>query len=296
MNNKSQFLIRCTLLMCMLLLPNISFAKVNNEKHSGLYISGQYKPSVSVFSNFSVKETNFHTKHLIALKQDVDSVEIDSSGNADTGISKPDNFTIPYTAEFQDNHTNCNGSIGYAFAEGPRVEIELSYEKFDVKNPIGYTTVKDAYRYFALARETESSAFQPKNNSSPSPTGIYHVVMKNDGLSILSNIVNVCYDFSLNNLPISPYLCGGMGINAIEFFDALHVKFAYQSKAGISYQILRKINLFIDVYYYQVTSNKFKNLKVQHVHELKDNPKVTSAVATLDIAYFGSEAGVRIIF
>ena len=87
-----------------------------------------------------------------------------------------------------------------------------------------------------------------------------------------------------------------MGIDAIEFCEALHVKFAYQSKAGISYQLLRKINLFIDVYYYQVISNKFKNLKVQHVHELKDNPKVTSAVATLDIAYFGSEDGIRIIF
>ncbi|AAZ68939.1 P44/Msp2 family outer membrane protein [Ehrlichia canis] len=292
MNNKSQFLIRFIFLTCMLSLPNISLSKVNNEKHSGLYISGQYKPSVSVFSNFSVKETNFHTKHLIALKQDVDSVEIDTGGNT-AGISNPSNFTIPYTAEFQDNHTNCNGSIGYAFAEGPRIEIELSYEKFDVKNPTGYTTVKDAYRYFALAREINISLFQPKQKEG---SGIYHVVMKNDGLSILSNIVNICYDFSLNNLPISPYLCGGMGINAIEFFDALHVKFAYQSKAGISYQLLRKINLFIDVYYYQVISNKFKNLKVQHVHELKDNPKVTSAVATLDIAYFGSEAGIRIIF
>ena len=295
MNNKSQFLIRCTFLMCTLLLPNISFAKINNEKHSGLYISGQYKPSVSVFSNFSVKETNVHTKHLIALKQDVDSVDIDNT-SATKGISLTDNFTIPYTAEFQDNHTNCNGSIGYSFAEGPRIEIELSYEKFDVKNPGGYTT-KDAYRYFALAREIDLNSFKPYNLTEPSPAGIHYVVMKNDGLSILSNIVNICYDFSLSDLPpVSPYLCGGIGINAIEFFDALHVKFAYQSKAGVSYQLLRKINLFIDVYYYQVTSNKFKNLKVQHVNELKDNPKVTSAVATLDIAYFGSEAGVRIIF
>ena len=164
----------------MLSLPNISLSKVNNEKHSGLYISGQYKPSVSVFSNFSVKETNFHTKHLIALKQDVDSVEINSTSNANTGISNPDNFTIPYTAEFQDNHTNCNGSIGYAFAEGPRIEIELSYEKRDVKNTTGYTTVKDADRYFALAREVNTSLFQPKGKDS----GIYHVVMKNDGLTI----------------------------------------------------------------------------------------------------------------
>ncbi|CEI84735.1 Major outer membrane protein P30-7 [Ehrlichia minasensis] len=287
MNNKSQFLIRCTFLMCTLLLPNISFAKINNEKHSGLYISGQYKPSVSVFSNLSVKETNHSTKHLIGLKQNADPVD-------NNNISTPSNFTVPYAAEFQDNYTNCNGSIGYSFAEGPRIELELSYEKFDVKNPGGYTT-KDAYRYFALAREIETSTFQPKNQHRSSKN-IYHVIMKNDGLSILSNIVNICYDFSLSDLPVLPYLCGGMGISTIEFFDTLHVKFAYQSKAGVSYQLLHKINLFIDVYYYQVTSNKFKNLKVQHVYQLKELPRVTSAVATLDIVYFGSEAGVRIIF
>ncbi len=293
---KDKFIAISTALMCLLLSPSISFSEtVNNkvEKHSGLYISGQYKPSVSVFSNFSVKETNVPTKQLIALKKDIDSVEIDAS-DATKGISKPEHFNIPYTVEFQDNAVNFNAAIGYSFSEGSRIEVEGFYEKFDVKNPGGYTKVKDAYRYFALARDLESSQFQPKNKSTSAPTGVFHTVMKNDGLSILATIANICYDFSLDELSVSPYICVGMGINAIEFFDALHVKFAYQGKLGISYQLFPKINLFVNGYYHQVIGSKFKNLNVQYVHDLANVPKVTSAVATLDVAYFGSEVGIRL--
>ncbi|KJV63486.1 MULTISPECIES: P44/Msp2 family outer membrane protein [Ehrlichia] len=295
MSKKNKFIVISTALVLLLSSPNISFSEtVNNkiEKHFGIYISGQYKPSVSVFSNFSVKETNVATKQLIALKKDIDSVEI-GTANGDKGISKPEHFNIPYTVEFQDNAVNFNAAIGYSFSEGPRIEVEGFYEKFDVKNPGGYTKVKDAYRYFALARDLESSSFQPKNKSTSAPQGVFHTVMKNDGLSILATIANICYDFSLDELSVSPYICVGMGINAIEFFDALHVKFAYQGKLGISYQLFPKINLFVNGYYHQVIGNKFKNLNVQYVQDLANVPKVTSAVATLDVAYFGSEVGIR---
>ncbi|AHX05142.1 surface antigen family protein [Ehrlichia chaffeensis str. Liberty] len=293
MSKKNKFFTISTAVACLLLSPGISFSEtINNsaKKQPGLYISGQYKPSVSVFSNFSVKETNVPTKQLIALKKDINSVAVDST--ASTGIGKPDNFTIPYTVEFQDNVANFNGAIGYSFSDGLKIEIEGFHEKFDVKNPGGYTNVKDAYRYFALARDLKTDSFQPKAKDS----GIYHTVMKNDGLSILSTMVNVCYDFSLGELPVLPYICAGMGINAIEFFDALHVKFAYQSKLGINYQLFTKVNLFVGGYYHQVIDNQFKNLNVNHVDTLAKSPKVTSAVATLDIAYFGGEAGVRFIF
>ncbi|AHX03226.1 surface antigen family protein [Ehrlichia chaffeensis str. Heartland] len=295
MNKKNKFFTISTAIVCLSLLPGISFSETINssiKKQPGLYISGQYKPSVSVFSNFSVRETNVPTKQLIALKKEIDSVAIDTTGNANAGISKPENFTIPYTAEFQDNVANFNGAIGYSFPDSLRIEIEGFHEKFDVKNPGGYTQVKDAYRYFALARDLKNGAFQPKENN----TGIYHTVMKNDGLSILSTMVNICYDFSVDELPVLPYMCAGMGINAIEFFDALHVKFAYQGKLGISYQLFTKVNLFLDGYYHQVIGNQFKNLNVNHVYILKESPKVTSAVATLDIAYFGGEVGIRFTF
>ena len=297
MNNKLKFTITNIVLVCLLSLPNISSSKaINNnaKKYYGLYISGQYKPSVSVFSNFSVKETNAITKNLIALKKDVDS--IGTKSDASTGISNPQNFTIPYTAAFQDNSVNFNGTIGYTFAQGTRVEIEGSYEEFDVKNPGGYT-LSDAHRYFALAREMKDNyTFAPKDKISNSGNSIFHTVMRNDGLSIISVIVNVCYDFSLNNLSISPYICGGAGVDAIEFFDVLHIKFAYQSKLGIAYSLPSNISLFTGLYYHKVIGNQFKNLNVQHVAELASTPKITSAVATLNIGYFGGEIGARLTF
>ncbi|AHC39611.1 P44/Msp2 family outer membrane protein [Ehrlichia muris] len=291
MSKKNKFIVVGTTLAYLLSLPNISFSEtINNsiEKYSGLYISGQYKPSVSVFSNFSVKETNVPTKQLIALKKDINSVEVDK--DAGNGISKPDHFTIPYTVEFQDNAVNFNGTIGYSFSGGPRIEIEGSYEEFDVKNPGGYT-LNDAFRYFALARELKDNANQPKDKS----TGIYHTVMKNNGLSITSVIINGCYDFSLDDFSVSPYICGGIGVGAIEFFDALHIKLSCQSKLGITYSLSSNISLFAGGYYHQIIDNQFRNLNVQHVADLNDAPKVTSAVATLDVGYFGGEVGVRFI-
>ncbi|WDM85428.1 P44/Msp2 family outer membrane protein [Ehrlichia sp. JZT12] len=126
---------------------------------------------------------------------------------------------------------------------------------------------------------------------------VSHTVMRNDGLAISSNMINVCYDFLLDQLPALPYICGGIGVDAIEFFDALHIKLASQIKLGITYLLSSNINLFIDGYYHRVIgNNKFKNLKVQHVAELHDAPKVTFAVATLNVGYIGGEVGVRFIF
>ncbi|WP_395877845.1 P44/Msp2 family outer membrane protein [Ehrlichia muris] len=296
MSKKNKFIAVGTALMYLLLSPNISFSEnINsNTNKLGLYISGQYKPSVSVFSNFSVKETNVPTKQLIALKKDVDSVEIDKDANK--GLSKPDNFTIPYMPKFQDNIANFSGAVGFFYSKSLRIELEGSYEEFDVKDPGDYTKVKDAYRYFALARDIETGQTHPKNKSSSDPNGIYHIVMRNDGLSISSAMINGCYDFTLGNLPISPYMCIGMGVDAIQFFDALHIKFAHQGKAGITYSLSSNVSLFADGYYHKVVDNKFKNLNVQHVYKLNDAPRVTSAVATLDVGYFGGEVGARFIF
>ncbi|KJV63485.1 MULTISPECIES: P44/Msp2 family outer membrane protein [Ehrlichia] len=297
MSKKNKFIVAGTALMYLLLSPNISFSEnINsNTNKLGLYVSGQYKPSVSVFSNFSVKETNVPTKQLVALKKDIDSVEV-SQNNADKGLSKPDNFTIPYMPKFQDNVANFSGAVGFFYSKGLRIELEGSYEEFDVKDPGDYTTVKDAYRYFALARETEGTTIHPKNKNSSDPNGIYHVVMRNDGLSISSAMINGCYDFTLGSLPISPYMCIGMGVDAIQFFDALHIKFAHQGKVGITYSLSPNVSLFADGYYHKVVDNKFKNLNVQHVYKLNDAPKVTSAVATLNIEYFGGGIGARFIF
>ncbi|WDM85429.1 P44/Msp2 family outer membrane protein [Ehrlichia sp. JZT12] len=162
MDSKNRFIAVGLALTYSLLLPNTSFSEV--IKPSGLYISGKYKPSVSIFSDFSVKETNVTTKGLIALKKEVSSIDIPSTNPHNTeGLGKPSNFNISYTAEFQDNFASFSGAIGYPFFKGLRIEVEISYEKFDVKNPGDYI-VNDAFRHFALARQIEGKKenVQPK--------------------------------------------------------------------------------------------------------------------------------------
>ncbi|AUO55141.1 P44/Msp2 family outer membrane protein [Ehrlichia canis] len=296
MNSKSKFFTICTSLICLLSSPNTSLSNFigNSTKHSGLYVSGQYKPSVSIFSKFSVKETNTHTVQLVALKKDVNSISMNISNGA-TGISKATDFNLPYVAEFQDNAFNFSGAIGYSLFEQLNIEVEGSYEEFDAKNPGGYI-LNDAFRYFALAREmgqeeNGNKHLSPKENDT---SKTYYTVMRNNGLSILSIMINGCYNLPLNDLSISPYFCTGIGVDAIEFFDALHLKLALQSKIGATYQLSDNISLFTNGYYHQVIGDQFKNLKVQYIGELKENPKITSAVATLNVGYFGGEIGVRL--
>ncbi|AAZ68937.1 P44/Msp2 family outer membrane protein [Ehrlichia canis] len=281
MNNKRNFfLIGMSLLINLLLPIDASSMEVHNYTHfkPRLYISGQYRPGVSHFSKFSVKETHCNTVQLVGLTKDI-KVTNNSSINTNTS------FNFPYVAEFQDNAMSFSGAIGCFYSENFRIEVEASYEEFDVKNPEGSTT--DSYRYFALARGMDG------NNI---PTSQKFTVMRNDGLLISSVMINGCYNVILNDIQAEPYICAGLGGDFIEFFNGFHVKLAYQGKVGISYQIFPEVRLFIDGYYHKVKGNKFKNLHVQHVGALAALPKVTSAVATLNIGYFGCEAGVRFIF
>ena len=280
--NKKKIITVGTTLACLLLSPNISFSEaINNDiEYSRLYVSGQYKPGFSYFNKFSVRETDHHTKALIGLKHDAISTK---------NLTINTDFNTPYKVTFQNNIISFSGAIGYSDSTGVRFELEGSYEEFDVTDP-GDCVIKDTYRYFALAREISGS--NPSNSGS---SGKY-TVMRNDGVSITSVIFNGCYDLSLKELEISPYVCIGIGGDFIEFFDALHIKLAYQGKLGISYSFSTRTNLFIDGYYHRVIGNQFNNLNVQHVTELAEAPKATSAIATLNVSYFGGEVGIRLMF
>ncbi|RZB12689.1 P44/Msp2 family outer membrane protein [Ehrlichia minasensis] len=288
MNSKKIFFILGSMLVCLAAyLPIQSLSESNNviynTKHTGLYISGQYKPSVSHFSDFSVKETYVNTEALFGLKQGISSI-LRSSATT----QQVENFNVPYTAKFQDSLASFSVAVGYIAHHGPRIEVEGSYEEFDVKNPGNYTTT-DAHRYIALAREKDQ-IYQTY------PTTNKYVIIKNNGISVVSIIINGCYDIALNDSKILPYICAGFGGDFIEFFSAIRFKFAYQGKIGISYPLSSNTILFADGYYHKVISSQFKNLNVEHVVTDLTEFKVTSAIASLNIEYLGGEFGLKFIF
>ena len=291
---KKIYFISVVSVFSFLLLPIQSFTLSTDNNNTvnqnfGLYLSGQYKPGISHFKNFSIKETTKDV-HLFALKNDV------TNTTKEALIKAPENFNRPYTAQFKNSFTSFSGAVGYHSNQRLRLELEGSYEKFDIvscKN----CAVKDANKFFALARGTETSNNQPKNNESQGlekNKKSFFTFMKNNGISIASVMINGCYDLS-NNTKISSYVCGGIGGDFIEFFDLMHVKFSYQGKLGISYLISPSTSLFVDGYYHRVINNKFKNLHVTYAYPLKDQPTTTSAIAQVNIGYFGGEVGLRFI-
>nr|ABO36246.1 Omp-1-6 [Ehrlichia ewingii] len=297
---KKIYSINVILVFTLLLLSIQSFAiSIDNniiDQNLGLYLSAQYKPSISHFKNFSVQEVNKKVD-LIALKNDVTHI-------TEEILKDPTNFNTHYSAKFKNSFTGFSGAVGYYSAQGPRLEVEGFYENFDITD-CSNCTINDANRYLALAREKDNNQVQPKahdssstdsNNSSNNTKKSYFTFMKNNGISIASVMINGCYDFSLNNIKISPYVCAGIGGDFIEFFEVMHIKFSYQGKLGVSYLISPSISLFVDGYYHSVINNKFKNLHVTYAYILKDSPTITSAIAQLNIGYFGGEVGLRFVF
>ncbi|RZB12691.1 P44/Msp2 family outer membrane protein [Ehrlichia minasensis] len=287
MNNKKSLLIGTVLLSLFSSLSIKAFSVINHNdishNFSGLYFTGQYRPAVSHFSSFTVSESNFATQELVMLQPDNRwSIDLKES------ITQGTKFSGAYTAKFQDNAASFSGAIGYSYPENLKFEFEVSYEKFDVKTTQGYQVTNTAV--FALARKTISIPQDSGNTQNNQ-----YVVMKNSGLSIASIMINSCYDMSFYNLVVSPYICAGIGEDFIKFFDTLYIKLAYQGKLGVNYSLSSRFNIFADVYYHKVIGNQFKNLNVIHAVALTDFPKATSAIATLNVAYFGGEAGIRFI-
>ncbi|AHX05091.1 P44/Msp2 family outer membrane protein [Ehrlichia japonica] len=284
--------VNAVLALLLFLFPFQSFTiSIGNNtltQQVGLYISGQYKPSISYFKNFSVAENN-KIVDLIGLDTGVTYI-------TETTLQDDTKFNIPYIAKFKNNFTNFSSAIGYYSGQGLRLEIEGSYGNFDVVN-CKNCVVKDANRYFALVREKKTDAFSPKAHDGTNGNKTsYYTFMKNNGISIASVMMNSCYDFSFNNLKISPYVCVGIGGDFIEFFEATYIKFACQSKIGINYIISPSISIFTDGYYHKVINNQFKNLHVKYPYTLKNSPTITSATVKLNLGYFGGEVGMRFIF
>ncbi|QGR02930.1 P44/Msp2 family outer membrane protein [Ehrlichia ruminantium] len=273
--NYKNALLGVALVLSLLPIQSFSGPISNNDDNqkTGLYISGQYKPGVQNFNILSATETNINSEKLLWLK---------SSFTAD--IKKFSNFSDTSGPNFQDSSTGFGAAVGYLFHKGIRLEIEASYEKFDINIYDQCEGALEPCRHFALVR----------------PMNIHRygqfTVLKNTGLSVTSIMFNGCYNILSNKLEVSPYVCVGIGQDLIDFFEATHVKLAYQGKIGISYSLLPDVTLFVDGYYHRVINNQFKNLKVLDPVELKYSPKITTAIVTMNVIYFGGEAGIRFTF
>ncbi|AHX04535.1 P44/Msp2 family outer membrane protein [Ehrlichia japonica] len=275
--NCKRIFIKSALISLISFLPGISFSDpIQDSNASGnFYISGKYMPSASHFGVLSAKEEKNATAKIFGLKQDWDGSAISSSSPTNV-------FTISnYSFKYENNpFLGFAGAIGYSM-DGPRVEFEVSYETFDVKNQ-GNNYKNEAHRYYALSQQDTITEHK-------------FVVLKNEGLADISFMLNACYDVTTEGIPFSPYICAGIGTDLVSMFETTNPKISYQGKLGLSYSISPEASVFVGGHFHKVIGNEFKDIPaiVPSGSTLAGNH---FAIVTLNVCHFGIELGGRFAF
>ncbi|MGN7618830.1 MAG: P44/Msp2 family outer membrane protein [Ehrlichia sp.] len=244
------------LVLAACLFPGFALSTQGRGNVTGSYITIEYQPSLSNFRNFRIKETGFNTSSPIGL--------VRSARNAEASVlGVPQHF---YTQQQSDSYKSYgNDLLGFGASVGLlvkslRVEFEGSYKRFDIKHLVNYAS-RDGHRYFAIPRDTFF------NKSIPNKM-LGYTVAKNNGISVASNMVNLCYEL-IKYSSFTPYVCLGVGGDFIELFDSMRIKLAYQGKVGVSYPITSRLVFSISGQYHRVVGSKFKLLPLNQPVPLK---------------------------
>ncbi|ABD44561.1 major outer membrane protein P28 [Ehrlichia chaffeensis str. Arkansas] len=281
MNYKKVF-ITSALISLISSLPGVSFSDPAGSGINGnFYISGKYMPSASHFGVFSAKEERNTTVGVFGLKQNWD-------GSAISNSSPNDVFTVSnYSFKYENNpFLGFAGAIGYSM-DGPRIELEVSYETFDVKNQ-GNNYKNEAHRYCALSHNSAADMSSASNN---------FVFLKNEGLLDISFMLNACYDVVGEGIPFSPYICAGIGTDLVSMFEATNPKISYQGKLGLSYSISPEASVFIGGHFHKVIGNEFRDIPtIIPTGSTLAGKGNYPAIVILDVCHFGIELGGRFAF
>ncbi|KJV63475.1 MULTISPECIES: P44/Msp2 family outer membrane protein [Ehrlichia] len=282
--------------LSILLLPEFAFSVYQNNNIDGSYITIKYQPTVPHFKSFHIRETGFDSAEPVGLSQFVANTELNSLNN---------NYNFSTTRQTDSYKSYKNDLLGLGLSIGLlvrnfRVEFEGSYKNFDTKR-LAYYQAKEGYKYFAIPRHL-LHGFMPLKETTTSGYNQGYIIAKSNGISIISNIINLCREAKYKSF--TPYICLGVGGDFIEIFDAMRIKFAYQGKVGISYPITSNLVLSINGQYHKVIGDKFKLLPVFLPVSLKNNISATTtheqldatALLTLNLEHFSSEIGLSFIF
>ena len=154
--------------------------------------------------------------------------------NSDVTGRQSANFstTLDATAKPGRGHA-FTGAVGYRFADGLRVEGELSYRKMDLKT----LNVKEPGGLAVL--------LPPNQRTVPAALNALRGTSELDGdVREVALMANLYYDFDLG-LDFSPYVVGGIGLNRIsvkasgvrQFVDDDDTVMAYQFGGGLGYRV-----------------------------------------------------------
>ncbi|MGL9758861.1 MAG: acyloxyacyl hydrolase [Wolbachia sp.] len=120
-------------------------------------------------------------------------------------------------------------------------------------------------------------------------------------LTAISGLVNVYYDVAIEDMPITPYV--GVGVGAAYISTPLETAindqknkfgFAYQAKAGVSYDVTPEIKLYAGARYFGSLGAHFDGKKT----DPKDTTKQVTDEGAYKVLYstVGAEAGLMFNF
>ncbi|MDG7056037.1 MAG: P44/Msp2 family outer membrane protein [Wolbachia endosymbiont of Meromenopon meropis] len=116
-----------------------------------------------------------------------------------------------------------------------------------------------------------------------------------DNLSVISGLINLYYDLAIEDMPVTPYV--GVGVGAAYLTNPSSAKgvkdqkkfgFAYQAKAGVSYEITPDVKFFAGTRYF---GSYGANFDKDDTDAHKDKGEVKVLYSTI-----GAEAGLAFNF
>ncbi|MCU7611098.1 P44/Msp2 family outer membrane protein [Anaplasma capra] len=234
------------------------------------YIGATYSPAFSSITSFDIRESGKETSYVKGYNKSAKTMDVRDPGN----FSKSS-----YSFQFARNLLmSFDGVVGYALG-GARVELETSYRRFATLADGTYTQ-SGAEAIAAVSREAVL-------------TGNNYFVLKIDEIINTSVMFNGCYDVLHADLPVSPYVCAGMGASFVDIARQVTAKLAYRGKVGISYQLTPEISLVAGGFYHGLFDESYKDISP---HNNVNFPGEAKAAIKAHVADYGFNLGARFLF
>nr|AVH68953.1 major surface protein 4 [Anaplasma phagocytophilum] len=263
---------------CSLLISGSSFAYSGNNDASDVsgvmngsfYVSGSYSPSFPSISSFDISESDRGGSYVKGYNKNLSTLN----------VSDPISFTQndPSFKFAKSLLTSFDGATGYAIG-GARVEVEVGYKKFETLAESDYKHV-ESHNFVAVGRD---ATLTPDN----------FFVMKIDSVKDISVMLNACYDVMHTDLPVSPYMCAGLGASFINIADHVTSKLAYRGKVGVSYKLTPEISLIAGGFYHGIFDEQYAGIPASNRVNIAGG---AAAKVKANIASYGFNIGARFAF
>nr|ADH15871.1 major surface protein 4 [Anaplasma marginale] len=234
------------------------------------YVGAAYSPAFPSVTSFDMRESSKETSYVRGYDKSIATID----------VSVPANFSKSgYTFAFSKNLiTSFDGAVGYSLG-GARVELEASYRRF--------ATLADG-QYAKSGAESLAAITRDANI-----TETNYFVVKIDEITNTSVMLNGCYDVLHTDLPVSPYVCAGIGASFVDISKQVTTKLPYRGKVGNSYQFTPEISLGAGGGYHRLFDESYKDIPAHHSVEFSGEAK---ASVKAHIADYGFNLGARFLF